>query len=237
MRTVLLSCCALAGCVSDVAMSGLVQASPQDVRAQPDAVVSVRDLDFEEIARTRTAGDGRFALDVPRGAAIHVVVDDGVRPVAFRGETGIQDTFPVPDGTFFALPDAWFAPWRDAFDGCPDAGSGDGMVLGIASLDFGPGGTSGPPEPCSFAFVEAGDGTRVDACYLDADGLYDPSARITGPTGRFLIPGVGEGPWRFVVGRLVGCDPEAAESSRIGESEVFIPQGGAAARFPALVPL
>ncbi len=244
IRARVLAVLSMAGCAGPVALSGTIEISPDDAGGLADAEVALHDEAFEVLGRTRTGSDGAFSIEAPRGAVIQLVVDDGVRPVAFQGEAGLDPEFVVPIGTLFALPDAWLDPFLAPFEACPDQGLGDGLVVGQTALDIAvDAGVDRPAEPCSFAFLESEDGTRIDACYLreveEEPGTFavDPEATLVGETGRFLFRGVSGGPWRMVVGRAVGCDATLASGTLIGESSVWVPEGGAVARLPALVPL
>lgn len=237
---------ALGGCTGTVQISGTIEASPEDGSGVSGVDVIVRDADDVEIARATSGSGGRFEVEIDRGQHIEVVLDDGAqRPVSFKGESGLEPTFEIPSGTFFLMPEAWLADFMAPFEGCPDAGLGDGLVLGQSALDVDvDDGVARPPEPCTFAFLEDASGeTRVDACYTsekeDEEGVYayDPDAEVVGRTGRFLIPGVSGGPWRFVVGRYQDCGTGGSNGALIGETFVHIPEGGVLPRLPALVPL
>jgi len=235
----------LSACTGTVTLTGSVEVSPDDATGVGGVALSFRDEDDAEIATTRTAEDGAFELDLDRGLSVEVVIDDGTqRPVSFKGETGLEPTFEVPPGTLFLMPEAWIDAFREPFEGCPDAGVGDGLVLGQSALDIAvDDGVDRPPERCTFAFLESEDGERIEACYTapveDEEGVfaYDPAAERVGRLGRFLIPGVSGGPWRFVVGRYIDCERSGDGGTYIGETFVHVPEGGVIPRLPALVPL
>lgn len=234
----------LVGCTGSVALTGRVEVSPDDGSGVGGVSVSVRDAEDDEIAAATTAADGTFEVEIDRGLQIEIVVDDGTqRPVSFKGESGLEPSFEVPQGTFFLVPEDWLSDFTAPFAGCPDAGQGSGVVLGQSSLDIDvEPGVARPPEPCTFAFLEQDD-VRIDACYTapveGEDGVfeYDPDGERVGRSGRFLIPGVSGGPWRFVVGRYIGCDSGGGGGALLGETFIHVPDGGVVPRIPALVPL
>lgn len=243
-RLTLMGAVLLAGCEApSIEIMGRVEVSPDVAQPAEGVRVVVHDSEFDPVSDDRTDERGRFLLSAPQRSEVHVVVESEGRPVVFRGETGSVGPLLVPDGTFFLVPDGWLSAFLGPFEGCPDAEQGTGLILGQAALDLdvGPGGAR-PPEPCSFAYVER-EGVRVDACYLSRVGEgevfgYDPEAKTTGPTGRFLIPGVSGGPWRLVIGRSPGCGRGTlGETSLIGETWVHVPEGGVLPRLPAFVPL
>lgn len=227
----------LACTAAPVRMTGRVSASREDPVALAGASVAVFDGVFEEVGRATTEADGTFDVQVPRQAEIHVVVDaDGAVPAAFRGESGSLDTFEVPDGTLWAVPEAEVASWTSRFAGCPGATEGATLVVGqlrlaISVEDLGTAGIASQ----GFAFVSSVDDPAVDrrdACYLDAAGeRLDPEADVAGPTGRFAIFGVEGGPWSLTLGRFV------SGGTAVGRRTLYVPAHGVVSLHPALVPL
>ncbi|MCB9681591.1 MAG: carboxypeptidase regulatory-like domain-containing protein [Alphaproteobacteria bacterium] len=229
---------ALTGCATAVEIEGIATTSKDDDTPLVGATLSLRNQDFDEVDTTVTDDKGRFYLDAPRGESIHIVVSgEGMVPVALAGESGLSDTFTVPSGQIWGLPETEAASWRALFAGCPGADGDGGMVIGETRLYVVEADQAdlAPIEAYGFAQLQdtlaPEDGT-TEACYLDEDGVaYDPEAIATGASGRFALFGVEGGPWTLTVGRY------ASGGSRLGRSTIFVPEGGAVSRRPALVPL
>lgn len=232
----------LTGCSGDVELVGRVARFQGSTDDAVGARVTLHDADFASLDETLTDANGLFSLVAPRGSEIHLVIaGEGLVPAVFPGESGLQDRFAVPDGRLWGVREEDVAAWRADFAGCPGAEGAGGILFGTTYLALaGADPATLFPEPLSFAYAEPsetpGEG-RVTACYLDDDGVPDPTARRTGLTGRFMIFGIEGGPWTLTVGRFIG-EPEAGEAStKLGRSTVFVPEGGALHRYPALVPL
>ncbi len=213
-------------------MRGVVGSGPLDAAPAVGARVELRGADFALLTETLTDERGVFSMFTQRQIFVHVVVDagDSSIPVAFAGETGSAEVFEVPEGQLWAFPASEDARWREDFAGCADS-TEEGAVLGEVRLDLGGVGEENPIEQFSFVRVVLEDGSEKQACYLDAEGVYDAEAGATGITGRFAVFGLQGGPMDLVVAR------PSDGGSLLSVTRIFVPDGGAVVRIPAFVPL
>lgn len=214
------------GCVDRspefLTMSGSVFSDKDSEITISDATMDVYDIAMEQIDSVVTDASGDFDAQVRFGSFVFLDLQaEGHVRTGFSGAIGTQD-YIVPDGTLWMRSDEEQAVVDAAFEGCEGLqvdGWVEGEILMALPQDDG----------VIKSFVETGwarlvdeDGSEREACYLDADGRFDPEAVLTGPTGRFLLPNV-SGMQRIRVGYDLG-DVEVYS----GELTVFIPEGGAA---------
>lgn len=225
-----------AGCSSQtVLVAGRVVEGSLSTAGVAGAHVELRDDAFALVSETDADEDGVFVLEAPERAPIHLVVSgDGLVPAAFPGESGDGPGFEIPDGQIFAFTDAQLATWRADFLGCPGAEAADGAIVGTAYI-YAPNVDPSTYQiaPTAFSYVEDLDQTdKVEACYLDEAGAaYDADAELTGASGRFAIFGVAGGPWALTLAR------RADDTSVVGRTTVYVPDGGVVVREPGFVPL
>ncbi|HMV69479.1 MAG TPA: hypothetical protein PKA64_21735 [Myxococcota bacterium] len=224
------------GCgAPEVDIGGRVLAERGSASGLAGASIDLRDGEFGSYATAVADDEGWFAVQAPRLRKIHLLITSpDTVPIVFPGTSG-QSDFIVPEGQLWGFSEAQRDAWRTDFSGCP-AGEGGGDVLGVVRL-LNPSAdplvdADNPVEINGFAFIEDEAGVRRDACYLGADGAWDPDATVVGESGRFFLPGVGRGPLRLVFGRRLTDD-----STMITEEEVFVPDDGVVAVIPALVTL
>ena len=213
------------GCVDKspefVTMSGSVFSDKDSEITISGATMDVYDIAMEEIDSVVTDESGSFDAQVRFGSFVFLDLQaDGHVRTGFSGAIGTQD-YLVPDGTLWMRSDEEQAVVDAAFAGCEDMDL-DGWVEGEILMALP------QDEGVVKSFVETGwakvlleDGVEREACYLDAEGLFDPEAVLTGPTGRFLLPNV-SGMTRIRVGYDLG-DVEIYS----GDLTVFVPEGGA----------
>jgi hypothetical protein len=194
--------------------------------------VEVLEASGSPYADAVTGQDGVFEVVAPVQSRIFLSFSGaGSAPITFAGTSGITDPFVVPDGQLFAMPTAEEASWRQTFAGCPRVEE-PGWVLGEVrvGVSFDP--TLDPLDPSAQVFVELDDGTRLDACYLDNDGVaHAPDQPTTGLTGQFAVFGVPPGLHAVVAYRDLGG------GSVRSEWPVLVVEGGAVVMRPAFLPL
>ena len=228
---------ALGGCttIGDVAVRGTVFASPDGEVPLADATVILRDVRGKIYDRGRTDADGDFEVAAPPASDIVAEVQaDGYASSAFAGVTGEEPVFKVPDGTLYAVDEDEVVDWETQFAGCPGIGQG-GAILGeirVRELTE-PGTDIHAIVTAGSTTVEMDDGTVLDACYLDDEGLgLEEGREVTGETGRFAIFGVPEGFGTMTV--RYAYTPNTVVEER---TVVFVPEGGVSPWFPAWVSL
>lgn len=188
----------------------------------------------ETLAKSKANAKGRFSVEVPAGIAFHAIIDgEGHIPAAFTGVAGLNDTFEVEDGVLHGVTQEEWDWWTTAFAGCPGVGEG-GAIIGIArTLELRDDNGEHPSVNTGIAelYDPAKDKVLTRACYLDPETMtYDPDAVFTGETGLFAIFGIEEGTYVLSMGLEVYTD-----SYTWDDTVVYVPDGGAAPRFPAWV--
>lgn len=222
---------ALLGCRSpDEPIRGVIRLGP-GVNAEPAAGVGVSILDRERILydKGETGADGSFEVLGPRGETIYAEIGgQGMVRAGFVGAVG-QGPFDVPDGELFAWEVDRMDDLRARFGDC---GVPDGPVIHGEIRLFGAGGPSDAPlMPTGFARLLT-DGDPIEACYLDAVGeTWEPEATLTGPTAQYAIFGVEPGIHTLQYGYYLDDFPVEHAI------EVYVPDQGIAAQFPAWVDL
>lgn len=230
----------LAACTDPVRVVGTVMSAPGEGRGLlAGATVKIIDDEGVEFDRATSDRDGAFSVDAPRASTIYAVVEgDGLSPTSFTGVSGYNAKLVVADGDIFAVSTGLRTAWEFAYRGCPGIGDGAGLVVGqVRALEVVDAETGEHP-PLSQAEIHTESQPppgvpRVDApgCYLDATGdRYDPAATVTNDDGWFAVPSVEPGLHTLVVELHVA--PTAVQASFY---EVWMPEGGVAARFPTYV--
>lgn len=188
----------------------------------------------KSLGTAKANAKGRFSAEIPGGITFHAIVDgDDHVPAAFSGVSGLNETFEVNEGVLHGLSQAEWDWWTTAFAGCPGVGEG-GAVIGIArTLELVDDNGEHPSVNTGLAelYDPVKDEVVAQACYLDPETLtYDPEAGFTGESGLFGIFGVEEGDYVLSMGL------EVYENSYTwDDTVVYVPDGGAAPRFPAWV--
>jgi hypothetical protein len=228
---------AVTGCngESAVPIKGTVQQSATDASGLPGARVTVRTLNGKVFDETRTASNGDFKAEAPGGDVLHLQVSgEDLVDASFLGICGIDQTCKVEQGAVFGVhADEWQA-WQDQFAGCPDLGDGAAVFGEIRFADLTVEHSEDHPLANSGnAFVTTSAGRVVSACFLDEEGLaYDAEAELTGPTGRFLIPGLPSGSHTLTIGYA-----QTEVGYVYDDYPLWLPEDGLAPRLPAWVRL
>jgi hypothetical protein len=209
-------------------MSGTVFGDEEASAPVANATIDVYDIAMEAIDSVQTDAEGNFEAQVRYGS--NVLLDlqaDGHMRTGFSGMIGISD-YAVPDGVLWMRSQEAQAEVDLAFSACENLGV-DGMIDGEVIMALPQdGNTVKNYVETGWAKVILEDGSEVQACYLDAEGIYDPDAVYTGEQGRFLIPGVS--------GKLllrVGYDLGETEIYSV-DLTVFVPEGGLSTFFDVL---
>jgi hypothetical protein len=161
-----------------------------------DGHVDIRDQDGADWAGADVGDDGLVQVKAPAAQTIYADIsgpDHGVS--TFTGVAGTNPVLKVPAGTFYGVTLSQIEDWRTEFADCPGSSEG-GIVTGIvrvSNLTDSETGENPLVNNAKATLTDENDGTELTACYRDADGVYDPSATQTGPTGFFIIFGVPHG--------------------------------------------
>jgi len=211
-----------------VTMSGTVFGDDDTTTTVSNATIDVFDIAFEEIDSVQSDAEGVFTAQVRYGSYVFLSLEaDGHVPTGFSGVIGTVD-YAVPDGVIWMRSDEEQTAVEQAFTGC-DGLDVDGMIDGEVLMALPKdGATVKTYVETGWAKVILEDGTEVPACYLDAEGVYDPEAVYTGELGRFLIPSVS--------GRIqlrVGYDLGETEVFSV-DMTVFVPEDGLTTLFDVL---
>lgn len=201
------------------------------------------EADKDGTATTDDQGD--FRVHAPRGQTVYALIDaDGYAVTSFSGVSGFESSLTVETGLLYGLPTDHLDGYRALFAGCPVQGDGAGWILGEVRVfnlvEPGLEEEPGTIDPLIHPLVTTASVTALDqegiersACYLDAEGVYDPEAVVTGPTGFFAIPGVPVGLHTLSVGYSlaegINVEPARTELWMANGEDVVAP------RFPAWV--
>jgi hypothetical protein len=190
--------------------------------------LNVFDVALAPIDSVVSDASGAFAAQVRFGSTVFLDLQaEGYVRTGFSGVIGTAD-YQVPDGVLWMRSDAEQDGVDAAFSGCENLDSG-GLIDGEILMALPQG------EDTLKTYVETGwakafleNGDEIPACYLNAEGQFDPEGVYTGEQGRFLIPGLSG-----KVQLRVGYD--------LGDSEVFsvdmmiyVPENGVVALFDVL---
>ena len=211
-----------------VVLSGTIFESGSEDSVVADAQVRVLDFALEEVDAVAADSEGAFAAQARFGSYVFLDLSaDGYARTGFTGTVGMTD-YAIPDGVLWMRTESELDALKSSFEGCPlleQGGAVEGEILmalpqdGVMMKTF---------VETGWARVVSEDGEEVEACYLDEDGLYDPEAVYTGPTGRFLIPNV-SGKVQLWVGYDLGETPMYESYST-----VFVPDGGVSSLYDSL---
>lgn len=193
----------LVACQGEIVVTGRVY-EDLDAFGFPLAGGTIRLVDDagEQIDEATTGPRGGFKLHSKPSVPLLAEVEapDFAR-TSFTGVAG-SETMRVADGQLYAVELRKVEAWRTLFAGCPGVGEPGAMVYGDVRLYnvTDEDGVS-PTVGLAWAAIEAADGTRFEACYLNELGdAWDPEATRTGATGRFAIFGVPSGLHTLEVG-------------------------------------
>lgn len=200
------------------------------------ATVTIHDATGAAFDTAETSEQGRFRVEAPRATRIYAVFDrEDYLPTSFTATSGTERRFPdIEEGTLFALSESNADEWRTLFAGCPGLEDEGGIMIGEmrASNLFSDETGENPIITTGEVLWITGDGQARGGCYLNETGTaYDANAQFTGETGLFLIPNVPAGVAVFVASFRV-FETEEPEDFTF---DVFMPEGGAIARFPTFV--
>ncbi|MFK7929370.1 MAG: hypothetical protein AB8H79_14340, partial [Myxococcota bacterium] len=195
------------------------------------ATLISHDEDRVEFDRTTSKDAGWYRVNAPSLEQTFVQVEgEGLVPTGASGLPGGNPRLRVPNGTFVAVSEAALAELRVKWAGCPGVDD-DGAVLGRVELaEFEQ--TTGERIILQTAelTLQIDGGARRAACYLGADGTYDPDVEVTGPSGEFLITSVPGGLHQL---DLIWVPVGGTEDTQTYST--WVPEGGLAPRFPLLV--
>lgn len=186
----------------EVLLEGTVFSDPGAKEPLGGATLQSFDLIGTPFGDAEADTTGRFLLPTPVGATSFVDIEaDGHLRTSFTGVTGVDEVLQIQDGLLFAVSEALFAEWQDAFEGCPGIGEG-GAVFGEVRISNlrDPLTRENPLVQTAVVSLDGPDGKTRKACYLDEEGTaFDPEAEITGVAGRFAIFGAPPGEHLLVV--------------------------------------
>jgi hypothetical protein len=184
----------------------------------------------EPYGTTETLEDGSFVVDVPAGEAFFLTVSaPELVSTAWSGTAGMVDQYAGHGVPWVAKPE-WVDALRVEHAGCPTASETGGIVTGevrayVSGLDY----DEMPLVDDASVTVTDGQSNELRTCHLDASGVSDPDAALTGATGRFAVFGVPEGP--ILVDVVVDTDVEQS----IASYRYRMPSEGLVPMFPALL--
>ena len=234
---VLLPLPVLVGCpvkpITEVTLTGTVFDGPDSLDGVASGTVEVRAFDGTVVDSTTADASGQFSITAPAGQpAFMVVAGPDHIPTSFTVNIGTVD-MAVPDQIIWARRASIHDDIVADFEGCPPDSVGGGMLEGEVRLYLGdiddPG--SEPLVTTAVAYIDDDAGSLVNACYLDEGGASDPSATVTGGTGRYAIPGAPEGPTVLVV------TYDSGDTLVRTEALVYVPEGGTVPGYPTYVSL
>lgn len=212
-----------------VMISGRVFDGPDDGDAAlSGATIASRDVNGNAVDETTADSDGAFEVGVEPSQAFHIVISaDGTLATSFTG-IAASDNLEVEDHLLWARDTQDAADLREEFVGC--APEGGGLIEGLVRL-YLPVEESSEELPIvttATVRVEDGNGEIHDACYLDDQGISDPSAEYTGQTGRFALTGIPAG--------RVTIEVDYAPSEQVASSTIsigYLPEDGTIPMYPA----
>ena len=221
--------------IEEVTLSGTLTESDDSTSAPiSDGTITTFTLWEEETDCTTTNGSGEFSLRAPASSSFYVQASaPGRFSTTFTGWSGIEDLETEPGVLWVRDADELDAIRAD-FDGCAGADAEGGIIEGEVRVYL-------PVEAeveelplvttASVSAIDSSDET-ITACYLDDDGLSDPTAEITGETGRFALFGIAPGTvWLTVTYTVTeGMEEES-------EYPLYMPFNGTAPMYPVLVDL
>lgn len=222
-------------CVTEeVELQGVVTLDgPSSQIAAANVGVSVLEGDGTHFSSTTSDENGLFRTSAPSGEAVHIVIEDNEGALSsFRGVSGMNPRASVPVGFTHTFGVSAMAEWNDRFENCPNFSEG-GMIIGQVVIDLlAESGELPVAHAASVTvFNEFGE-ELVSGCYLNGSGsAVDPDAEYVGNTGYFAAFGL-------PTGRLIlRVSLELIQDEiRLYEYDVFMPENGAAPRFPILLP-
>ena len=200
--------------------------------AIPDTAVLALDAEGELVTSTVSDAQAVFRMLVPEGSRVYLVAgnEDDI-PASFSGVAGYNPRLRIPNGQVRVLPKSVWEEEAQVWAGCP--GLDDlGLVVGQVLVDGLFEEETGDPRRVTTAKVQvlANDGRTLPACYLDDNGIYQAGRTESGPTAKFLVPGVPEGVHTIqVTWRPIG------QNFLTEQYVVHVPKAGVAPRFPLYV--
>jgi hypothetical protein len=227
------------GCVEplieEVSLSGTLTESAESTSAPvTDGTVAALTLWEEETDCTTTNASGEFSLRVPASSSFYVQTSaPGRISTTFTGWSGIED-LEIDPGVLWVRDADELDAIRSEFEGCEGAEAEGGIIEGEVRVYLPVEAELNELPLVTTATISAMDASSesISACYLDDDGLSDPTAEITGETGRFAIFGLEPGTVWLTVAYTV-TDGMEEES----EYPLYMPSNGTAPMYPVLVDL
>lgn len=221
----------LAGCggvPEFLTMSGSVFTDNDATTAVSNVQVDVLDVALESVDSVVSDESGAFSAQVRFGSTVFLELQaEGYVRTGFSGVIGTAD-YQVPDGVLWMRSEAEQEGVDVAFSGCENLDQG-GLIDGEILMALPSG------DDTLKTYVETGwakafleNGEEVAACYLNAEGQFDPDGVYTGEQGRFLIPGLSG-----KVQLRVGYDLGEMEIFSV-DMMVFVPENGVVTLFDVL---
>ena len=217
---------------TDVVLSGQILTSQDSGEGAADILVSIRNAETNPHGDVSTDSDGLFEITVPGSNAYHMVLTGtDVVPTSFSGIVGQSDV-EIPADELFVRTESDVDGLRAEFDLCPTAADEGGVVEGVVQFRL--------QDTDDDSFLAASltsvtvfnaHGTEYDGCYLDENGFSVEDGTEVGPTGRFAVFGIPEGPTTILFKQDVG----GLTVENYGY--VFMPEDGIAPFYPAFVDL
>ena len=220
--------------IVNVELSGTIFDGPDSIDGVANANVEVRTVDGAFAASTTADSQGRFALKVPAGQPLFVIVGDTEDhvPTSFTVNIGTVDAV-APQGALWARRAEVLAELQQDFTGCGQADNASTTVEGDVRIYLGDVDELDELPIVTTASVLGDDGSGIllGACYLDEDGNSDPESGRTGDTGRYGIFGLAPGSVNLTV------TYESEDSAATIDILVYVPDGGTVPQYPTLVPI
>jgi hypothetical protein len=200
------------------------------------ADVTVLDESLTVYSQATTSEDGSFYADVAAAQAVFIEVSaDGYASTHFGGEIGIIDV-EIGSGVLFTVLEDEMDELTGDFGDCVGQDETAATVVGevrmyLAGIQSG----DMPLESNVTVTVYDAVGNAAEACYLDADGVYDPEAEFTGATGRFGVFDLPAGALTIEVVTWMQTS-KTSEPYAYGAYYYFryVSEGGIAPLYPAL---
>ncbi len=225
---ILLFVVACGGTPAFLTMNGTVFQDSAATEAVANVQLNVLDVALEVVDEVLSDEAGVFSAQVRFGSTVFLDLQaEGYVRTGFSGVIGTAD-YQVPDGVLWMRSESEQAVVDETFSGCENLDQ-DGLIDGEILMALPKG------DDTLKTYVETGwakafleNGEEVAACYLDAEGNFDPDGVYTGEQGRFLIPGV-SGKVQLRVGYDLG-ETEVFSADMM----VFVPEDGVVALFDVL---
>ena len=227
------------GCVdpliTEVNLGGtLTESRGSDATPVESGTVATISLWGDEYDCASTDEQGVFSVQAPASSSFFVQTQSPGRvATTFTGWSGIDDQDLEP-GVLWVRGQDELDAIQTEFNGCDrtvdEGASIEGEIRVYLPVEDSV--DTLPLITTASVTFEDEDGNVTEACYLDDKGLGDPSADVTGETGRFALFGLNAGIGLLTVSYAVTDDLE-----QVSEYLVLLPENGTAPMYPLLVDL